>query len=63
MFAHAPRNVPHTFANLTEKDARMLVLLTPAGYERFLAGEESRHQATERVASWSRTLADPPRVI
>jgi len=49
MFAFAPREVPHTFANLSGKDARILVVLAPAGFERYLAGEEDRDRATARV--------------
>jgi quercetin dioxygenase-like cupin family protein len=36
MFAFAPRGTPHTFANLGADDARILVVLTPAGFERYL---------------------------
>ncbi|OLE81751.1 MAG: hypothetical protein AUG06_00485 [Actinobacteria bacterium 13_1_20CM_2_65_11] len=53
VFAFAPREVPHTFANLGQKDARILVVLTPAGFERYLAGEEDRRLATARVAEWA----------
>lgn len=45
MFAFAPRRTPHTFANLSGKDARILIVLTPAGFERHLAGEHADHQA------------------
>jgi quercetin dioxygenase-like cupin family protein len=31
--AFAPRNVPHTFANLSGADARTLIVCTPAGFE------------------------------
>ena len=34
-FAYAPAGVPHTFANWTERDARVLVLCAPAGFERY----------------------------
>jgi mannose-6-phosphate isomerase-like protein (cupin superfamily) len=54
MFAFAPRTVPHTFANPGDKDARMLVLLTPAGFERYIAGEEDRKSGAARVAAWIR---------
>ena len=52
MFVHAGRNVPHTFANLSGREARMLVVLAPAGYERYLAGEEDRKSGVARVAAW-----------
>lgn len=31
----SPRNVPHTFANLTDLPARLLVMTTPGGFENF----------------------------
>lgn len=36
MFAFAARDTPHTFANLGTEEARILVVLTPAGFERYL---------------------------
>lgn len=33
--AFAPRNVAHTFANLSGADARTLIVCTPAGFERY----------------------------
>jgi quercetin dioxygenase-like cupin family protein len=40
---HAPRNVPHGFTNIGALPGRMLVIVTPAGFEAFLeeAGEET----------------------
>jgi quercetin dioxygenase-like cupin family protein len=35
-FAFAAREVPHTFANLSGRQARILITLTPAGFERYL---------------------------
>jgi quercetin dioxygenase-like cupin family protein len=40
MFVFAPRGTPHTFANLSGHDARMLLILTPAGFERFAESGE-----------------------
>jgi quercetin dioxygenase-like cupin family protein len=34
-WAFAPRNVPHTLANLGDREGRLLVVCTPAGFERF----------------------------
>jgi quercetin dioxygenase-like cupin family protein len=34
-FAFAPRGVSHTLANLGERDARILVLCAPAGFESY----------------------------
>jgi len=36
MFAFAARETPHTFANRSRKEARILITLTPAGFERYL---------------------------
>ena len=33
--AFAPRGVPHTYANLSEANARALLVCTPAGFERY----------------------------
>jgi quercetin dioxygenase-like cupin family protein len=33
--AFAPRNVPHTYANLSNAPARALLVCTPAGFERY----------------------------
>jgi quercetin dioxygenase-like cupin family protein len=33
--AFAPRNVPHTYANLSGAHARALLVCTPAGFERY----------------------------
>ena len=40
----APRGVPHTFANLSGRRARALILCAPAGFERYfewLAGQQA----------------------
>jgi oxalate decarboxylase/phosphoglucose isomerase-like protein (cupin superfamily) len=40
-----PRGTPHCFANSGEADARILVLFTPAGMERFAtASQRSRRR-------------------
>jgi uncharacterized RmlC-like cupin family protein len=33
--AFAPRGVPHTYANLSGAPARALLVITPAGFERY----------------------------
>ena len=33
--AFAPRGVPHTYANLTGAPAQVLLIITPAGFERY----------------------------
>jgi quercetin dioxygenase-like cupin family protein len=41
MFAFAPRETAHTFANHSAQDARILVLVSPAGFERYLEGRKA----------------------
>ena len=48
-FAFAERGTPHTFANLSGEPARVLIICTPAGFERYFA----------RVAA-ERAGAEPP---
>lgn len=36
-FLQSPRNLPHAFKNESSAPARMLILTTPAGFEKFLA--------------------------
>jgi mannose-6-phosphate isomerase-like protein (cupin superfamily) len=36
-FAHAPSGVPHTFQNIAEHDARMLIVVRPGGIENYFA--------------------------
>ena len=44
-FVFAPPHTPHTFANFSGRDARLLVLCSPAGFEpyfdRLAAGEQA----------------------
>lgn len=47
--AFAPRNVAHTFANLSGAEARTLIVCTPAGFERYF----------DRMAA-ERAGVDPP---
>ena len=49
--AFAPRGVPHTYANLSAIPARALLVITPAGFERYfdriaarIAGTDRRHR-------------------
>lgn len=35
--ALAPRTVPHTFVNRTDRDVRVLMFVSPAGFERYFA--------------------------
>jgi quercetin dioxygenase-like cupin family protein len=43
----APRGVPHTLANQSDKPARFLIILTPAGFEREFARRAARETGTE----------------
>jgi mannose-6-phosphate isomerase-like protein (cupin superfamily) len=36
-FVHAPPNVPHVFQNITDREARMLVVAQPGGVEDYFA--------------------------
>lgn len=42
--AFAPRGTAHTFANLSGADARVLILVTPAGFERYFARLAAEHR-------------------
>jgi mannose-6-phosphate isomerase-like protein (cupin superfamily) len=57
--AFAPRNVPHTLANLSGAPARYLLVCTPAGFERYFARMEAE-QAGEEPPDWA--LQDWPTV-
>jgi len=45
--AFAPRNVPHTFANLSGAEARTLIVCTPAGFERYFARMAAERRGEE----------------
>jgi hypothetical protein len=49
MLVFAPRETPHTFANLSGSDARMLLVLTPAGFERYAESGERPPPNTRAV--------------
>lgn len=49
-FAFAPRGVAHTFSNPTKADARILIIFTPAGFKRHLAGEIAREHVPVLIA-------------
>jgi quercetin dioxygenase-like cupin family protein len=36
-FLHVPSNVPHVFQNTADRDARYLIVIRPAGVEKFFA--------------------------
>ena len=45
--AFAPRNVPHTYANLSGAPARVLLVITPAGFERYFDRIAARMTGTQ----------------
>ena len=45
--AFAPRGVPHTYANLSVAPARALIVITPAGFERYFDRIAARFSGTE----------------
>jgi quercetin dioxygenase-like cupin family protein len=45
--AFAPRGVAHTFANLSGAGARVLIVCTPAGFERHFARLAAKHEGIE----------------
>jgi quercetin dioxygenase-like cupin family protein len=48
----APRGVPHTFANLSDAPARQLIVITPAGFERYFARMAAETEGAE-VPDWA----------
>jgi quercetin dioxygenase-like cupin family protein len=51
--AFAPRGVPHTYANLSGAPARVLMVITPAGFERHFARIAAERQGVE-PPEWAR---------
>ena len=45
--AFAPRGVPHTYANMSRAPARALLVITPAGFERYFDRIAARISGTE----------------
>ena len=45
--AFAPRGVPHTYANLSGAAARVLMVITPTGFERYFARIAAERQGDE----------------
>jgi mannose-6-phosphate isomerase-like protein (cupin superfamily) len=58
--AFAPRNVDHTFANLSDEPASYVLVCTPAGFERYFARMEAE-QAGGEPPEWA--LAPIPEVV
>jgi quercetin dioxygenase-like cupin family protein len=51
--AFAPRGVAHTYANLSGAPARALLVITPAGFERYFARMAAERQGIE-PPEWAR---------
>jgi quercetin dioxygenase-like cupin family protein len=47
-FAFAPRNVAHTLANHSDQPARYVLVITPAGFERYFA-----RMGTDNPPEWA----------
>src|SRR3954470_23365906 len=56
----APRNVPHTLANLSGAPARYVLVCTPAGFERYFARMEAERNGVEPPES---ALQPTPEVV
>ncbi len=52
-FAFAQRGTPHTFANLSGKAVRVLIVCTPAGFDRYFARLAAQRTGAE-PPSWAR---------
>jgi mannose-6-phosphate isomerase-like protein (cupin superfamily) len=64
--AFAPRNVPHTLANLSGAPARYVLVCTPAGFERYFdwlaAREAGEDVSAEPPRSWPEVITVGPRI-
>jgi mannose-6-phosphate isomerase-like protein (cupin superfamily) len=55
-FAFAARGTPHTFANLSGESARVLIICTPAGFERYFERLAAQRAGVE-PAPWASEAA------
>jgi quercetin dioxygenase-like cupin family protein len=60
--AFAPRNVPHTHANLSGAAARTLIVCTPAGFERYFDRIAAREAGVEPPPEASGPIPEVVRV-
>ncbi|HWM11064.1 MAG TPA: cupin domain-containing protein [Solirubrobacteraceae bacterium] len=64
--AFAPRNVPHTFANLSDGPARYTIVCTPAGFERYFARMEAEQAGVDppewALAGWPEVTKVGPQI-
>ena len=61
-FIQGPRGIPHAFKNESSAPARMLILVTPPGFERFLA-EFAQPVASIESPPMPVTLADIQKLL
>ena len=64
--AFAPRNVAHTFANLSDAPARYVLVCTPASFERYFARMEAEEAGVEppewALQGWPEVTRLGPRI-
>jgi quercetin dioxygenase-like cupin family protein len=64
--AFAPRNVAHTFANLSDAPARYVLVCTPASFERYFARMEAEEAGVEppewAMQGWPEVTRVGPRI-
>ena len=64
--AFAPRNVAHTFANLSGAPARYVLVCTPASFERYFARMEAEQAGVEppewALGGWPEVTRVGPRI-
>ena len=56
--AFAPRSVPHTYANLSGAPARALLVITPAGFERYVDRLAGRIGESEPLPEASKPIPE-----
>lgn len=56
--AFAPRGVPHTYANLSDAPVRALLVITPAGFERYFDRIAARITGTEPPPEAAKPIPD-----
>jgi mannose-6-phosphate isomerase-like protein (cupin superfamily) len=58
----APRGVAHTFANLSAGPARVMLVCTPAGFERYFARMAAEHEGVD-PPEWALQPTPPVTVV
>ena len=60
--AFAPRGVPHTYANLSGAPARALLVITPAGFERYFDRIAARMTGAQPPPEASKSISEVTRL-